>query len=114
MGLPSIADYEHQLAARAIEALSAIEGVTIFGPPAADRAGIVSFQVEGVHAHDVAQILDRYGIAIRAGHHCAMPLHLRLGLTATARASFYFYNTLEEVDALARAIAQTQKVFRKK
>ena len=113
VGLSSIADYEHQLAARAIETLSAIDGVHIFGPPAADRAGIVSFQIEGVHAHDVAQILDRFGIAVRAGHHCAMPLHLRLGLTATARASFYFYNTLEEVEALARAIEETQKVFRK-
>ena len=113
VGLTSIADYEHQLAARAIETLSAIDGVHIFGPPAADRAGIVSFQIEGVHAHDVAQILDRFGIAVRAGHHCAMPLHLRLGLTATARASFYFYNTLEEVEALARAIEETQKVFRK-
>ena len=79
VGLPAIAEYERKLAAQAIEALSAIEGVHIFGPPVDDRAGIVSFQIDGVHAHDVAQILDRYGIAVRAGHHCAMPLHLRLG-----------------------------------
>ena len=113
VGLESIADYEQQLATLAIDRLSAIEGVDIFGPPAAERAGIVSFQIEGVHAHDVAQILDRYGIAIRAGHHCAMPLHLRLGAPATARASFYFYNTPAEIEALAVAIEETQKVFRK-
>ena len=114
VGLPAIAAYEHQLAARAIDALSAIDEVQLFGPPAADRAGIVSFEIEGIHAHDVAQILDRHGIAVRAGHHCAMPLHLRLGIAATVRASFYFYNTPDEVDALARAIEETQKVFRKR
>ncbi len=114
VGLDSIANHEQHLAARAIDALSSIEGVTVFGPPASERAGIVSFQIEGVHAHDVAQILDRYGIAIRAGHHCAMPLHLRLNAPATSRASFYLYNTTEEVDALATAIEETQKVFRRK
>ncbi len=112
VGLDSIAEHEQKLAARAMEALSEIEGVRLFGPPARDRAGIVTFEIDGVHAHDVAQILDRYGIAVRAGHHCAMPLHLRLGATATTRASFYLYNTLEEVDALAAAIRETQKVFR--
>ena len=81
---------------------------------ASDRAGIVSFQIDGVHAHDVAQILDRHGIAIRAGHHCAMPLHLRLEVPATSRASFYFYNTAADVEALATAIEETQTVFRKK
>ena len=112
VGLASIAEHEQKLAALAMEALSEIEGVRLFGPPARDRAGIVTFEIDGVHAHDVAQILDRYGIAVRAGHHCAMPLHLRLGAAATARASFYLYNTPEEVDALAAAIRETQKVFR--
>ena len=112
VGFASIAEHEQTLAARAMEALSEIEGVRLFGPPACDRAGIVTFEIDGVHAHDVAQILDRYGIAVRAGHHCAMPLHLRLGAAATVRASFYLYNTHEEVDALAAAIRETQKVFR--
>ena len=114
VGLESIAKHEKQLAALAMERLEAIEGVQVFGPSASDRAGIVSFQIEGVHAHDVAQILDRHGIAIRAGHHCAMPLHLRLEVPATSRASFYFYNTAADVEALATAIEETQKVFRKK
>ena len=112
--MQSIADYEQQLAKLAMERLSAIEGVRIFGPGATDRAGIISFQIDGVHAHDVAQILDRFSIAVRAGHHCAMPLHLRLQVPATARASFYFYNTSEEVEKLGAAIEETQKVFRKK
>ena len=114
VGLESVAKHEQQLAALAMERLGAIEGVRVFGPSASDRAGIVSFQIEGVHAHDVAQILDRHGIAIRAGHHCAMPLHLRLEAPATSRASFYFYNTVADVEALAAAIEETQKVFRKK
>ena len=114
VGMQSIADYEQQLAKLAMERLSAIEGVRIFGPGATDRAGIISFQIDGVHAHDVAQILDRFSIAVRAGHHCAMPLHLRLQVPATARASFYFYNTSEEVEKLGVAIEETQKVFRKK
>ena len=114
VGLESVAKHEQQLVALAMERLSAIEGVRVFGPSASDRAGIVSFQIDGVHAHDVAQILDRHGIAIRAGHHCAMPLHLRLEVPATSRASFYFYNTAADVEALATAIEETQTVFRKK
>ena len=78
------------------------------------KAGIVSFVVEGIHAHDVAQRLDRHGIAVRAGHHCAMPLHKRLGIAASARASFYLYNTLEEVDRLGEALADVKRFFKRK
>jgi cysteine desulfurase/selenocysteine lyase len=70
--------------------------------------------VEGIHAHDIAQLLDRHGIAVRAGHHCAMPLHQRLGLVATSRASFYFYNTPAEVDALAEALRDAKRIFRRR
>jgi cysteine desulfurase/selenocysteine lyase len=77
------------------------------------HAGIVSFVVDGIHAHDVAQLLDRHGIAIRAGHHCAMPLHKRLGINATSRASFYFYNTPAEIDAMGEALRDAKKIFRR-
>jgi cysteine desulfurase/selenocysteine lyase len=78
---------------------------------AAQRAGLVSFTVKGVHAHDLAQGLDAAGVAVRAGHHCTMPLHDRLGIAASLRASFYLYNSIEEVDTLAVAVEQTQRYF---
>jgi cysteine desulfurase/selenocysteine lyase len=81
---------------------------------AAQKAGIVSFTIDRIHAHDIAEVLDRYGIAIRAGHHCAMPLHKRYGISATARASFYLYNTLAEVDQLGPAVEQVRRVFQRK
>ena len=84
------------------------------GRRADEKAGIVSFTLERVHAHDVAQLLDRHGIAVRAGHHCAMPLHKRLGMTASTRASFYFYNTLDEVDRLGAALEEVKRIFRRK
>ena len=84
------------------------------GPSPEAKAGIVSFTVEGVHAHDVAQLLDRQGIAIRAGHHCTMPLHKRLGVSASTRASFYFYNTREEIGQLAQGLVETRRLFRRK
>ena len=91
-------------------------GIRIVGPTPEHKAGIVSFVFEGgrPHAHDVAQILDRSGVAVRAGHHCAMPLHQRLGVSATARASFYLYNTLAEIDKLGEALEQVKRVFRRK
>ena len=85
----------------------------MLGPSPDNKSGIVSFVVEGIHAHDVAQLLDRHGIAIRAGHHCAMPLHQRLGVPATSRASFYFYNTLAEIDALGEALRDAKRIFRR-
>jgi len=85
--------------------------VTLYGPPLERRAGIVAFNVEGVHPHDVAQILDAEGICVRAGHHCTQPLMRRLGVAATNRASFYLYSLPEEVDRLATGIKRVQEVF---
>ena len=89
-------------------------GVRILGPAPEKKGGIVSFTLDRVHAHDMAQLLDRQGIAVRAGHHCAMPLHKRLGVNASARASFYFYNTVAEVELLGTALAGAKRMFRKK
>ena len=114
IGMEAICRHERRLTERAHAALAAIEGGRILGPAPAQKAGIVSFTLDRIHAHDVAEVLDRRGIAIRAGHHCAMPLHKRYGATATARASFYLYNTLAEVDQLGPAIEQVQKVFHRK
>jgi len=111
VGLEAIHQHELRLTRRAHEVLDALGGVTIFGPPPEQKAGIVSFTLEGIHAHDIAQLLDNHGIAVRAGHHCAMPLHKRLGVPATARASFYLYNTLEEVDQLGTALEEAKALF---
>jgi cysteine desulfurase/selenocysteine lyase len=113
IGLENIALYEHLLTQRAHEVLAGVGGVRVLGPSPENKSGIVSFVVEGIHAHDVAQLLDRHGIAIRAGHHCAMPLHQRLGIPATSRASFYFYNTPAEVDALGEALRDAKRIFRR-
>ena len=114
IGLDNIARHERRLVTRAHEILENIEGVRILGPAPEHKAGIVSFTVDGVHAHDVAEVLDRSGIAVRAGHHCAMPLHKRYGVAATARASFYLYNTLAEVEKLGPAIEAAKRVFHRK
>ncbi|HEY2826414.1 MAG TPA: cysteine desulfurase [Pirellulales bacterium] len=113
IGLENIGRHEHMLTERAHEVLVAVGEVRLLGPALDQKSGIVSFVVEGIHAHDVAQLLDRHGIAIRAGHHCAMPLHQRLGIPATSRASFYFYNTPAEVDALGEALRDAKRVFRR-
>jgi cysteine desulfurase/selenocysteine lyase len=112
LGMENVAAHEEELTAHALESLGAIEGVRILGPLTTDdRGGAVSFTVEGVHPHDVGQLLDELGIAVRADHHCAWPLHRALGLQATARATFYVYNTHDEVEALAEGVRQTQKFF---
>ncbi|MEJ5203686.1 MAG: cysteine desulfurase, partial [Anaerolineales bacterium] len=98
IGMDKIKAHEHELIAYALECLSEIPGLTVLGPPADKKGGVASFSISGIHPHDVAQILDRYGIAVRAGHHCAMPLHDKFNLPATTRASFYLYNTKEEID----------------
>jgi cysteine desulfurase/selenocysteine lyase len=113
IGLDAIHEHEQRLAARAHELLTDLGGVRFLGPAPEHKAGIVSFTFDKIHAHDIAQLLDRHGVAVRAGHHCAMPLHKRLGINASARASFYFYNTLEEVERLASALADCRRVFRK-
>jgi cysteine desulfurase/selenocysteine lyase len=112
LGLERIAAYERELLEYALEKISAAPRVRIVGNPR-ERASIVSFIIEGAHAHDAATILDSRGIAIRAGHHCAQPLHERLGLAATARASFAFYNLKEEIDKLVEGIDEVGKIFGK-
>ena len=111
VGLEAIAAHEHELAAYALERLAELPWVTTYGPSPERRAGIVSFNVEGVHPHDVAQLLDWEGIAVRGGHHCAQPLMTRLGVAATTRASFYLYNRREEVDRLVDGLHRVRKAF---
>jgi len=111
IGMASIAAYEHALTAYALEQLKDIPGIRILGPDADHKGGVVSFALEGIHPHDIAQVLDGDGIAVRAGHHCAMPLHERYHLSATARASFYLYTTREEIDLLVKGISKVQKLF---
>jgi cysteine desulfurase/selenocysteine lyase len=111
IGWDTIREHERRLTERTHALLADMPGVRIIGPAPAEKAGIVSFVMTRVHPHDIAELLDRHGIAVRAGHHCAMPLHKRLGLVATARASFYFYNTLDEVDHFAAALGQVEHVL---
>jgi cysteine desulfurase/selenocysteine lyase len=112
IGLDRIEEREDELAQRMIAGLEPIDGIRIIGPAAGiPRAGLVSFDVEGVHAHDVGQYLDAQGIAVRVGHHCAQPLHRRLGLTASTRASAYVYTTADEVDRFIAAVAQVRPYF---
>jgi cysteine desulfurase/selenocysteine lyase len=111
IGLDAIEQYEHELVSYALERLGEVPGILLYGPPADRRAGIVSFNMEGVHPHDVAQVLDWEGVAIRAGHHCCQPLMQRLGVAATNRASFYLYTVPEEIDRLAEGLHRVRKVF---
>ncbi|MEU5843953.1 cysteine desulfurase [Rhodococcus sp. NPDC047139] len=112
IGMDAVAAHEHELTAAALAELGGIEGVRIIGPTTAEqRGGAVSFVVDGIHAHDLGQILDDEGVEIRVGHHCAWPLHRRFGVAATARASFAVYNTPDEVQALGAAIRRAQKFF---
>jgi cysteine desulfurase / selenocysteine lyase len=111
VGFDAVAAHEHELAAYALGRMSEIPGITLYGPPAERRAGIVSFNIEGIHPHDVAQILDMQGVAIRAGHHCCQPLMQKLGVAATNRASFYLYTVQEEIDQLVDGLATVRKVF---
>jgi cysteine desulfurase/selenocysteine lyase len=110
IGLDRIAAYEHELLAYATERVSALPGVRIIGT-APEKAAVLSFVIDGVHPHDIGTILDQEGIAVRAGHHCAQPVMQRMGVPATARASFAFYNTKEEVDALVDGIKTVQEIF---
>ena len=114
VGMDAIHRHDRLLTIRAHEVLGKIPGIRIIGPEPQYKGGLVSFVLERIHAHDVAQLLDRHGIAIRAGHHCTMPLHKRFGVTATARASFYFYNTLDEIDKLGEALEQTREFFHRR
>ncbi|MBT2565622.1 SufS family cysteine desulfurase [Arthrobacter sp. ISL-85] len=112
-GLDRIHRWEAELGQRMVEGLESIPGIRVLGPAAGkDRIGLAAFDVEGVHAHDVGQFLDSRGIAVRVGHHCAQPLHRRLGLTATTRASAYLYNTTDDVDRFLEAVAGVRAYFR--
>lgn len=111
VGMEKILRYEHAIAGYALEALSELNGVRVIGPPAGERGATVSFDVDGMHPHDIAELLNRDGVAVRAGHHCAMPLHDKLGLSATTRASFYLYNTFAEVDVFVAALREAQRFF---
>ncbi|WP_374722549.1 cysteine desulfurase [Peribacillus tepidiphilus] len=112
VGLQNIEAHEHNLAAYALEKMSTIEGITIYGPKdPSKRAGVITFNFEDVHPHDVATVLDAEGIAVRAGHHCAQPLMRWLKASATARASFYLYNTEEDIDKLVEGLIKTKEYF---
>jgi len=111
IGMDAISGHEKVIVNYALERLEEVPGVRIFGSSTNHRGGVVSFTLGGIHPHDISQILDAQGIAIRAGHHCAMPLHEKFHLTATARASFYLYNTSEEVDRLANSLYKVIEVF---
>jgi cysteine desulfurase/selenocysteine lyase len=111
VGMKTIEAHEQQIVAYALERLEEIPGVRIFGPEAEHKGGVVAFLVDDLHAHDISQVLDMDGIAVRAGHHCAMPLHDKFHIPATARASFYLYNTMEEVDQLVDGIYKVKRLF---
>lgn len=111
VGMTNVAIHEHALTVYALDRLEEIPGVIVFGPPADRKGGVVSFTLDGVHPHDISQILDREGIAVRAGHHCAMPLHEKYHIPATTRASFYLYNDTSEIDRLVEAIYRVKEMF---
>ena len=112
LGMDRVRAHERELTRYALERIAQLEGVRAIGPPEADdRGGVISFELSGVHPHDVAELLDRDNVCIRAGHHCAMPLMRRLGVPATARASFGPYNSVADVDALAVSLARARDVF---
>ena len=111
IGMDAVLEHERALVRLATDRLRGIEGVRIFGPPPAERSGVVSFTIDGIHPHDLATILDEDGVCIRAGHHCAQPLMRRLDVAATARASFYLYNDESDVEALVRGLEKAQRLF---
>jgi cysteine desulfurase/selenocysteine lyase len=111
LGMEAVRAHELDITEYAYEALSEVEGLTVYGPPPSRRAGVISFALEGIHPHDLATIADRDQVCLRAGHHCAMPLMTRLGVSATARASFYVYTQKDEVDRLVGSIKEAQRIF---
>ncbi len=111
LGMDNVAAHETDLTRYALQRFAELPGVRVLGPAAEKKGGVISFVMDGIHPHDVAQLLDRDGIAVRAGHHCAMPLHERYQLPATSRASFYVYNTREEIDLLILSLARVRELF---
>jgi cysteine desulfurase/selenocysteine lyase len=114
LGMDRVQAEVQQLVELAVAELRSLDGLTLYGPAGSDRCGIVAFNVAGIHAHDLASLLDEQGVAIRSGHHCAQPLVNKLGLTAAARASFYIYNTQADVAALVEAIKTAQRLWEKR
>jgi cysteine desulfurase/selenocysteine lyase len=113
LGMENVRAHEVALVREALRKLAQIPDVTIYGPESAEaRGGVVAFNVQDIHPHDLGTVLDRHGVAIRAGHHCAQPLMNRLDVVATARASFYVYNTVEELDVLVEGIESAKRLFR--
>ena len=112
LGMDKVAEHEAEITAYALKQLQTIDGLRIIGPTdTQNRGSALSFVVEGIHPHDLGQVVDDQGVCIRVGHHCAWPVHTCMGVQATARASFYIYNDLSEVDALVAAIAKAQEFF---
>ncbi len=111
LGMDAVRAHELEITEYAYESLSDLDGLTLYGPPPSRRAGVISFALEGIHPHDLATIADRDQVCLRAGHHCAMPLMTRLGVPATARASFYVYTQKDEVDRLVSSIKEAQRIF---
>jgi cysteine desulfurase/selenocysteine lyase len=112
LGMDAVREHERDLVTYALEVLArGVPGIELYGPSADLRGGVIPFNLPGIHPHDVAQVLDRFGIAVRAGHHCTMPLHERLDLAATLRASFNVYSTREEIDALVAGLIEVQRIF---
>ncbi len=113
IGMQVVHDYEHHLVREAMTQLSALPDIEIYGPDAEDRGGVIAFNMEGPHAHDVASILDQYGVAIRAGHHCAMPLMRELDINGACRASFYMYNTVDEIHTLIESLGAVRRMLKR-
>jgi cysteine desulfurase/selenocysteine lyase len=111
IGMDAVQAHEELLAEYAYDRLSEFDDVSLYGPPGDDRGGLVAFNLESVHAHDLSSIVNEHGVAIRAGDHCTQPLHDKLGAAASARASFYIYNTREEIDRLIDALGEARDLF---
>lgn len=113
LGMDNVAKHEHDLTSYALKRFLQLEKVEVIGPKNnVDRGSVISFTIDGIHPHDVGQVLDQYGVAVRTGHHCAWPLMRKLGLVGTTRASFYVYNDEADVDVLIDSILQAQKYFK--
>ncbi len=111
LGMDAVAAHEREITAYALERLREVPGLHVLGPGLDERGGVVSFSIDGIHPHDIAQVLDTDGVCVRAGHHCTKPLHRKLGIGASARASFYVYTIKEEIDVLARSLLKTRELF---
>jgi cysteine desulfurase/selenocysteine lyase len=111
LGMQAVDAHEAAMTEYAMDRLSEVPGLRVYGPPAAERGGVVAFSMAEAHPHDVAQILDSIGVAVRAGHHCAMPIHEKLGVPATTRASFYVYTTTAEIDRLIDGLYKVKHIF---